>query len=120
MTEVLKPLSKEEKAKILTLQKFRRDNLIYYFKPGGTMYPNPFQSAILKAWKDETKKVFVGSGANRKGKTTIGVIIGYSVMFGEWPWSGEKIPFPHDDPRLVLYVGKVGKPTFKRLSSPNL
>lgn len=67
MAEV-KPLSKEEKAERLALHKFRRDNLIYYFKPGGEMYPNPFQSAILKAWQDSTKKVFVGSGANRKGK----------------------------------------------------
>jgi hypothetical protein len=104
MSEVLQPLSKEEKAKLLLLEKFRRDNLIYYFMPGEEMYPNPFQASLLKAWKDESKKVFVGSGANRKGKCVtyntfidtpkgkipIGKLYKAGKPFDVYAWDGEK------------------------------
>jgi len=38
--------------------------------------------------------------------TTIGAILAISTLRGEWPWSGEKIPFPHTNPRRIAYVGQ--------------
>lgn len=96
---------KELDRKIALLEQVQRDNLIYEFKDGGLWYPNPPQRLILDAWMDSHYKTFTFTGSNQKGKTTLGVIIALSVMFGEWPWSGEKIPFPHKEPRMVMYVG---------------
>ena len=52
--------------------------------------------------------------------TLIGVVIGLSVMFGEWPWSGEKIPFIHKDPRKVRYVGQGWESHVKTVVEPEL
>uniref|UniRef100_A0A6M3IV11 Terminase n=1 Tax=viral metagenome TaxID=1070528 RepID=A0A6M3IV11_9ZZZZ len=110
----------EIEAKLKELEKVRDANLIYHFKKGDYWYPNPFQEKILAAWKNPRYKVFVGSGANRKGKTTIAIIISYAVMFGEWPWSGEKIDFPHNDPRQVLYVGQAWESHIQKVVEPEL
>lgn len=76
-------------------------NLIYYFNR-----PNPIQAEILEAWLDDDLKVFIASGANRIGKTTILTIIGHSTLFGKFPWSGQRLPFSHNLPRKVRYVGQ--------------
>ncbi len=52
--------------------------------------------------------------------TNLGVIIAFSVMFGEWPWSGEPIPFPHKDPRKIRYVGQGWESHIKSVVEPEL
>jgi hypothetical protein len=95
-------------------------NRIYHFCEGGIWRPNPAQAKLIEAWDDPVKKVFSFCGANRIGKTTIGVILGLSVMFGEWPWSGVKIPFIHKDPRKVRYVGQGWESHVKTVVEPEL
>ncbi len=120
------PLTNEAQA-LAHLEKIRaakaqikKDNLIFCFKPGDIWYPNPFQQSILDAWKDPRYKVFVAAGSNRKGKTTLGITIAYAVMFGEWPWSGEKIPFPHNEPRMILYVGQGWESHIQKVVEPEM
>lgn len=96
------------------------DNRIMHFCEGGVWRPNPPQGKLLEAWKNPEKKVFTFCGANRIGKTTIAVVIAYSVMFGEWPWSGEKIEFPHKEPRKVRYVGQGWESHVKTVVEPEL
>ena len=98
----------------------KNDNLIFFFKPGDIWYPNPFQQSILTAWEDLRFKVFAAFGSNRLGKTSIGCIIAYAVLFGEWPWSGEKIAFPHKEPRKVLYVGQGWETHIQKVVEPEL
>ena len=84
-----------------TLDRDHVKNALFYFTT-----PNPPQELLLRAWRDPYKKVFTFTGGNRSGKTTIGVIIALSVVFGEWLWSGEKITFPHNRPRKVRIIGQ--------------
>ena len=116
MSEALAQVEKIRQAKL----QIKKDNLIYFFKPGDYWYPNPFQQSILDAWKEPKYKVFVAAGSNRKGKTTAAVVVAFSVMFGEWPWSGEKIQFPHDKPRLILYVGQGWENHIQKVVEPEL
>ena len=95
-------------------------NRIYHFREGDIWRPNPAQVRLIEAWDDPAKKVFSLCGANRIGKTTMGVIIGFSVLFGEWPWSGKKIPFIHKDPRKVRYVGQGWESHVKTVVEPEL
>ena len=81
-------------------------------------YPNPPQEKLLEAWKDRRYKVFTYSGANRIGKTFIGGLIAVSTMLGEWPWSGEKMEFPHKKPRKVRYVGQAWESHIKAVVEP--
>ena len=67
---------------------------------------NPPQKELLEAWKDDKYKVFTFTGGNRRGKTTIGVVIALSVLFGKWLWNNEEIKFKHKLPRKVRYVGQ--------------
>lgn len=95
-------------------------NRIYHFKEGDIWRPNPPQAKLLEAWKDKTKKVFTFCGANRIGKTNLAVIVAYAVMFGEWPWSKEKIEFSHKEPRKVRYVGQGWESHVKTVVEPEL
>jgi len=79
----------------------KRENKINYFT-----HPNPLQKDLLDAWVDSRYKVFTFSGANRIGKTTIGTILAFSTMFGYFPWSNQRLPFPHGQPRKVRYIGQ--------------
>ena len=122
--QVQGPLTKEQikdlKAKQAYLIKMRDDNKIFHFREGDFIYPNPDQKKLLEAWNDPRWKVFAFCGSNQRGKTTIACIIGFAVMFGEWPWSGEKIFFPHDDPRVVVYVGQQWLAHIQRVVEPEL
>jgi hypothetical protein len=95
-------------------------NRIYHFCEGQIWRPNPAQAKLLEAWNDPEKKVFSFCGANRIGKTTLGVVIGLSVLFGEWPWSGVKIPFGHKEPRKVRYIGQGWESHVKTVVEPEL
>lgn len=92
-----------------------QDNKIYFFTK-----PNPLQAELLEAWGDPMYKVFTYTGANQIGKTTIGGIIGASVLFGEWPWNGEKISFPHNKPRKIRWVGQGWETHIKAVIIPKL
>lgn len=82
--------------------------------------PNPPQRALLDAWKNPGYKVFTYSGANRIGKTFSGSLLAVCTMIGEYPWSGEKIVFPHKDPRKVRYVGQAWESHVKAVVEPYL
>ncbi len=111
---------KELEARLQEAEKVRRANLIYHFCEGDLWRPNPPQRELLEAWKNPAYKVFSFTGSNRLGKTTIGVIIALSTLFGEWPWSGEKIAFPHDMPRRVMYVGQGWETHIKAVVEPEM
>jgi hypothetical protein len=88
----------------------------------GTGYkgPNPKQQLILEAWKDRSIKVFTFTGGNRSGKTAIEVWMAFSVMFGEFIWSGEKLWFPHNKPRKVRLIGQDWEKHIKAVVEPEL
>ena len=70
---------------------------------------NPLQAELIQSWDDPTYTIFTYTGANRIGKTTILAIISFSVMFGKWLWSGEKISIPGHppgEPRKIRIVGQ--------------
>lgn len=117
MSYISKAEQEEAKAKqilekIASINNFLKDNRIYGFnRKRDATYPevrepNPLQERLLNAWDNPRYKVFTYTGANRIGKTTIGTIIAFATMFGEWPWSGRKFRFIHTKPRRVLYVGQ--------------
>jgi len=110
----------EKRKRIEAYDKMREANRIYHFQKGDLWEPNPAQSKLIEAWKNISYKVFTFTGANRIGKTTIGIVIAYSVMFGEWPWSGEKIPFMHKEARKVRYVGQGWESHIKTVVEPEL
>jgi hypothetical protein len=65
-------------------------------------------------------KTFAFDGSNQKGKTTIGLIITICVLAGEWLWSGEKIQFPHNEPRIVTYTGQGWETHIQKVVEPDL
>lgn len=94
---------------------YKEANLIEFFNR-----PNPKQRLLLDAWKNPQYKIFTFTGGNRMGKTTIGSIICFSVMFGYWPWDGERIDFPHSRPRRVRLVGQDWEKHVKTVVEPAL
>lgn len=95
-------------------------NRIYHFRPGDLWYPNPDQRRLLEGWGDRERTKFTFTGGNRKGKTTIAVLIAFSVLYGKWPWSGAEIAFPHKNPRRVMYVGQGWETHIKQTVEPEL
>jgi hypothetical protein len=116
----------DEQKKIEQINLFLKENRIYAFnRQRNPLYPeireaNPLQKRLLEAWKNPAYKVFTYSGGNRIGKTTVGAIIAISVVLGEWPWSGEKIPFPHNEPRKIRYIGQAWESHVKAVIEPAL
>lgn len=99
-------------------KRYREQNLLEFFdrEPG----PNPKQKLLLDAWNNPKFKVFTFTGGNRMGKTTIGTVISFSVMFGYWPWSGQRIDFPHARPRRVRLIGQDWEKHIKTVIEPSL
>ena len=118
----------EEKAKERRIAEnlVASENMIYGFTLGWTpetphfRNANPQQRKVLDAWNDQRYKIFVLPWGNRSGKTEIEVIIAFSVMFGEWPWSGEKIWFPHKMPRKVMMIGQGWESHVEKTIMPKL
>lgn len=108
------------------LNKLLAENRIFgFYKERNPEYPelrmpNPPQRLLLEGWRDKRKKVFTFSGGNRGGKTFIGSLLGVCTVIGEYPWSGEKIWFPHDRPRKVRYVGQAWESHVKSVVEPYL
>jgi len=97
-------IAKAKTRQALALQgqiRHRKENAIEFFTR-----PNPRQEELLEAWGHPHFKVFTFTGGNRLGKTTIGTIIGVATMRGRWPWNNLKLPFMHNQPRKVRYVGQ--------------
>lgn len=109
---------KEIKIKQLALLKqkeqYIKENKIYYINP------NPLQAQVYRAYRELVYKIFTMTGANRIGKTFWNTVIGFSVMFGFWPFTGEKIIFPHNMPRKVRYVGQEWETHVKQVIIPKL
>lgn len=106
-------IAKKKKLEALMfLQKHQRENKLEWFNSGrelvdGTLLrANPKQQLILDAWNNPLYKTFVYCGGNRSGKTTLGVIISLSVLFGKWLWNNQPIIFPHKEPRKVRVVSQ--------------
>lgn len=118
----------EDKVRLEQINAVMAKNRILAFncgKPRNPLYPeirepNPLQKQLLDAWKDPKYKVFTYLGANRIGKTTIGAILAISTLRGEWPWSGEKMPFPHTNPRRVAWIGQGWETHIKSVILPAL
>lgn len=110
------------------LKQVMAKNRIVYFncgKPRDSKYPelrepNPLQAQLLDAWRNPKFRTILYSSGNRGGKTTIGTIITLCVAAGEWIWSGEKIPFPHDYPRKIRIVGHAWESHIKSVVIPAL
>ena len=100
-SERLVELEARELDVLKQIRKHRNENSIAYFD-----YPNPKQLELLKAWNDVSKKVFVFSGGNRSGKTTIGAILAIATVVGYYPWNKEPVPIFHKYPRKIRYVGQ--------------
>ena len=105
--------------KLAELEGMMAANRLYFFN-GDYWKPNPPQQALLDNWGDESKKVFTFTGANRLGKTTVGVVIALSTLFGKWLWKKEDIVFPHKEPRKVRYVGQGWESHIKAVVEPEL
>lgn len=116
----------DEAARVKAINEVARENRILFFcKPRHPDYPefrepNAPQKALLDAWKNQQYKVFTYSGANRIGKTFVGGMLAICTMIGEYPWSGEKIPFPHNEPRKIRYVGQAWESHVKAVVEPML
>ena len=52
--------------------------------------------------------------------TTLGVILSLCTLFGEYPWSGEKIAFPHSKPRRVRIIAGEWETRIKSVIIPEL
>lgn len=114
--EVADKIKKEYKA----LEKELWANRIYHFCEGGVWKPNPQQERLLNGLKDPQYKTFTMTGSNQKGKTTLGLIVAVCYLAGEWLWSGEKILFPHKEPRVVTYIGQGWESHIKKTVEPDL
>lgn len=90
-----------------------KNRLLFFNKP------NPAQAQLLEAWEDETYKVFTFTGANRIGKTTIGVILALSVVFGRYLWKDTPVVGINQRlPRRVRYVGQGWETHIKAVVEP--
>jgi hypothetical protein len=90
-------------------EKHRRENKIEFFTldaDTGGIPANPLQDELVNAWQDWFYKVFTYTGANRIGKTTIGAIIGISVLLGYLPWNRKRLHFTHNRTRKVRLIGQ--------------
>ncbi len=102
------------------IQKEMWDNRIYYFREGSIWRPNPQQQRLLEAFRNPQYKMFTITGSNQKGKTLIAIAIAFCYMAGEWLWSGEKILFPHKEPRIITYTGQGWETHIKKTVEPDL
>ena len=110
----------------VALNKLLSENKIYgFYKERNEAHPdfrmpNPPQAKLLEAWKNPQYKVFTYTGGNRGGKTFLGGLLALCTAFGEYPWNGEKIPFPHKGPRKIRYVGQAWESHVKAVVEPIL
>jgi len=104
--------------------RYEADNRIEFFglvnEERGFKGPNPLQKKLLEAWDNPHYKLFTYTGGNRIGKTTIGIIIGLSTLFGKWLWNGRDLIIPHHYPRKVRLIGQDWEKHIKAVLEPEL
>lgn len=88
------------KENLLRLQEYKDLNRLEGFQP------NPPQAKFFEAMQSPRYKILAATGGNQFGKTTLGVVAGLSMLFGEYLWSGVKLKFPHREPRMIRYLAK--------------
>lgn len=115
LLDKLKVLETKEAEILADMISYKTDNRIEFFTR-----PNPPQEKLLKAWDDDSNKVFTYTGANRTGKTTIGAILAIATCIGFFPWNKKRIPFPHNKPRKVRYIGQDWEVQIKGTIVPEL
>jgi hypothetical protein len=118
--QIKKELKELDKREVELLEKkvaYQQRNKIEFFNTD-KLPANPLQEELLSAWDDIFYKIFVYAGSNRIGKTTIGSIVGQSVMFGYWPWSRKRIPFSHNKPRKIRLIGQDWEKHISRVVVP--
>lgn len=81
---------------------------------------NPAQKELIEAYMSGLYKIFTYTGANRIGKTCIGVILDLCILAGEWLWSGEKIRFLHNEPRKIRLIGQDWENQIKTVVIPTI
>lgn len=128
---------KQEKLRLLREnEKYRRDNKIEFFRPPPEgyipptvteeirklkdLYQNPKQIALFKAFRNPEYKKFTYTGANRTGKTTSLVCLGFSTMFGYYPWDEFQEPLPIQVPAKILMVGQIWGENIKKVLQPKM
>jgi len=119
----LESIKRKKVAQLKEMGDYREANLIEFFdkeKSNGLLGPNPIQAELLEAWLDPSLRVFTYTGANQIGKTTILVIVAYSVMFGKYLWSGQKLHFTHAKPRKLRLIGQDWNKHIKSVLVPEL
>jgi transposase len=111
----IKAIEAKELEILQKMYAYREANRIEFFTK-----PNPLQAQLLAAWDNPLYKVFTFTGANRIGKTTIGTIIAFSVLFGHRPWDKKKLHFPHDKPRKIRYIGQDWEKQISKVVVPEM
>lgn len=112
----LKELVSKEAELLDKMITYKRNNRLEFFDR-----PNPLQEKLLKAWDDQLYKVFVFSGGNRTGKTTIGAILVLCTVMEIYPWDKSKLFVkPHSKPMKVRYVGQDWEKQIKAVVIPEL
>lgn len=124
MSKLSKQSTEELAQRLLELEAIeadhRENNMILYFDKPPNPGPNPLQEELLEAWFEPSLKVFVYSGGNRSGKTTILVLLALSTLFGKLPWNNKKIHFKHGRPRKVRIIGQDWEKHIKSVLIPEL
>lgn len=125
LQEKLKFLQAKRKILDQKKDKYILGNKIEFFNGtreinGKKFGPNPPQQELIDAWINEQYKTFVFSGGNRLGKTFIGTIIAFSVMFGKYLWSNKRLYFPHNQPRKIRYIGQDWEKHISQVVIPTL
>jgi hypothetical protein len=121
---------KTDKLRLLEKKKqYEQGNRLEFFKPPPKDWKpdpdkraychNPPQKKLLKAWANPKYKTFVFYAANRTGKTEIAVAIGFSSMFGFWPWDELQTPIS-EPPIKVLLVGQRWEEHIKKFLIPKM
>ena len=110
-----------ENEKLRKLDDYKAKNKIEFFnipKEDGGIPANPLQDELINAWQDPFYKIFTYTGANRIGKTTIGAIIGISVLLGYLPWNRKRLFFKHNFPRKIRLIGQDWEKHINRVVIP--
>jgi hypothetical protein len=115
-------LVRRETDLLAKMRDYRQHNQIEFFDKAPNPGPNPRQAEILEAWMDPSYKVFTYTGGNRAGKTTLGVLVALSTMFGKYPWNNKSLLhlYNHNNPRKIRYVGQDWEKHIKAVLIPEL
>lgn len=116
LQEEIQELKRQKLYKLQQLENYQAANKLEFFNTA-VLPANPPQAKLLRAWVNQSYKIFTFTGGNRSGKTTIATIIAFSSMFGEWPWDHA---FLNEVPFKVLIIGQRWEEHIKKTLVPKL